>query len=133
MECKNHAGVAAVDRCAGCSEALCANCLVEIRGRKYCGQCKVMAIDRPPVIETETRPCKEAGEALTYAIIGIFCCVIILEPIAIAKAIQAKKKISLNPRLSGSGKATAALIIGVGGLILWVIDMIVRFEELSNM
>lgn len=133
MDCKNHPGVEAVARCAGCSEAFCANCLVEMRGQKYCGDCKVMSVDRAPVVEAATVPCKEAGEALNYAIIGIFCFGIILEPIAIFKALKAKKMMELNPQLSGSGKATAALIIGVVSLILWVLGIIARIAEVGNM
>jgi len=132
MECRNHPGVLAVDRCAGCAETFCGNCLVEMGGQKYCGQCKVMSVDGPPPIDVATLPCKEAGESLTYAIIGIFCFGIILEPIAIFKALKAKKMIGLNPRLSGSGKATAALIIGIVSLILWVIGMIAQFSQLGH-
>lgn len=77
-------------------------------------------------------PCKEAGTALTYAIIGIFCFGIILEPIAISKALKAKKIMELNPRLTGSGKANAALVIAIVGLVLWVIGMIARFSQIGN-
>ena len=132
MDCKNHAGVAAVGRCAGCSEAFCANCLVEIQGKKYCGDCKVMAVSQAPVIEEAMIPCKEAGEALIYSIIGIFCLGIFLEPVAIVKALAARKKMAMNPRLSGAGKATAALIIGIVALILWVIGLIAKFSALSG-
>jgi len=85
-----------------------------------------------PMLEEATIPCKEASEALTYAIIGIFCCGIILEPIAISKALKAKKMMQMNPRLSGSGKATAALIIGIVALVLWVLGMIARAVEFSH-
>jgi len=80
----------------------------------------------PAVAEEATLPCKEAGEALTYAIVGLFCFGIILEPIAISKAMKAKKMMQLNPRLTGSGKATAALIIAIVGLVLWVLGIIAR-------
>ena len=132
MQCKNHPNVAAVDRCAGCAEPFCANCLVDIQGQKYCGSCKVMAVRGQPVIEAATIPCKEAGEALTYAIVGLFCFGIILEPIAISKALKAKKMMAANPRLTGSGKATAALIISIVGLILWVLGMVARFSQMNR-
>lgn len=80
----------------------------------------------PPVVEEATIPCKEANEALTYAIIGIFCFGIILEPVAISKALKAKKMMEMNPQLSGSGKATAALIIGIIALILWILGIIAK-------
>jgi hypothetical protein len=133
MQCKNHPEAIAVDRCAGCAESFCNDCLVEIHGQKYCGSCKTMALRGAiPMVEEATIPCKEAGEALTYSIIGIFCFGIILEPIAISKAIKAKKMMQMNPRLTGSGKATAALIIGIVALILWVIGMVARFMEFSQ-
>jgi hypothetical protein len=128
MQCKNHPAKAAVDRCAGCFESFCANCLVEIQGKKYCASCKTLVVrGQPSVADAATLPCKEADEALKYAIIGIFCFGIILEPLAISRALKAKKMIEMNPRLTGSGKATAALIIGIVGLLLWVLGMVSRF------
>lgn len=132
MQCKNHPEVAAVDRCAGCAEPFCSNCLVEVQGQKYCGSCKVMAVSGQTMVEEATLPCKEADEALKYSLIGIICFGIILEPIAIVKALKAKKMIDANPRLTGSGKATAALIIGIVSLILWVIGMIARISEIGQ-
>lgn len=133
MECKNHPEVTAVDRCAGCAEPFCADCLVEIQGQKYCGACKTMALrGAPPIAEEATIPCKEANEALTYSIVGIFCCGIILQPIAISKALKAKKMIAMNPRLTGSGKATAGLIIGIVGLVLWILGMIARLAAIGH-
>jgi len=111
-------------------EPFCPNCLVTVKGRPYCASCKVMAVGaQAPVFEQLTEECKEAGEALKYAIIGIFCFGIILEPIAISKALQAKKMIAANPNLTGEGKATAALVIGIVGLALWVISIIVRVSH----
>ena len=48
VQCTNHPGVEAIDRCTGCSEPFCANCLVEIQGQKLCGSCKVMTIQGRP-------------------------------------------------------------------------------------
>ena len=88
-----------------------------------------MAVGKQPVFEDEEMPCPEADEALKYAIIGIFCFGIILEPIAIHKALEARKQIAMNPNLTGSGKATAALVIGVVCLILWVIGIAQRVQH----
>ncbi len=133
MQCKNHPEVAAVDRCSGCAEPFCPDCLIEIQGQKYCGACKTMALrGAPPIVEEASIPCKEANEALTYSIVGIFCCGIILQPIAISKALKAKKMIAMNPRLTGSGKATAGLIIGIVGLVLWILGMIVRLAAIGH-
>jgi len=133
MQCKNHPTVPAVDRCAGCAEPFCNECLVEIHGQKYCGSCKVMALRGQPVVAEEaTVPCKEANEALTYAIVSLFCFGCILGPVAISKASKARKMIELNPRLAGSGKATAATIIGVVALVLWVLGLISRVSRRSQ-
>jgi len=104
-----------------------------MHGQKYCGSCKVMALKgQPVVVEEATIPCKEANEALTYALIGIFCFGIILEPIALSKAAKARKMIALNPQLQGSGKVTAATIIASIALVLWVIGMITRFAAIGR-
>ena len=128
MKCKNHIEVDAVARCAGCQEAFCENCLIELNGKKYCGDCKIMAIRETPVIEDESKkvPCKEASEALKYAIIGFFCFGVILGPIAISKAREAKKRFKEDPNLTGEGKATAAIIIGIIDFVFWVIGIIIR-------
>lgn len=131
MECKNHPGVQAIDRCAGCAEAFCQNCLVDIQGQKYCGGCKVMAVKGAPMLEEATLPCKEAKDALIMAIIGLFCCGIILGPMAIAKGLKAKKMIEKNPRLTGSGKATAAIAIGIIGLVVFVLGIIIRVSSIQ--
>lgn len=131
-ECKNHPNVPAVDRCAGCAEPFCSNCLVEVHGQKYCAACKVMALQGANVVlpDVATIPCKEANEALICAIIGIFCLGIILEPVAIAKALAAKKAIAANPQLSGAGKAQAALIIACIGLVLWVLGVVSKISSI---
>jgi len=91
-----------------------------------------MALQGQPMVEAATIPCKEADDALKYAIIGIFCFGIILEPIAIAKAMKAKKMMEMNPQLTGSGKANAALIIGIVSLVLWVLGMIARVSNMNR-
>jgi hypothetical protein len=133
MECRNHPGVEAEDRCVGCMELFCANCLVFVRGQKYCSSCKVMAIgDRMPVVERATMPCKEADEALRWAIIGIFCFGIILGPIAISKALKARRLIEANPALTGYGKTTATLIIAALTMLLWIGGIFSRFNSGGN-
>src|ERR1051325_346878 len=133
MQCKNHPEVPALDRCAGCAEPFCQDCLVDIHGQKYCASCKVMALKgQAPIVEKASIPCKEANEALTYAIVGIFCFGIILEPIALSKAAKAKKMIDMNQRLLGSGKVMAARIIASIALVLWVISLVYRFASISK-
>ncbi len=68
----------------------------------------------------------EARNALIKAIVSIFCCGIILAPLAISDASNAKKVIDRDPSLTGRGLATAAQIIGVMALIFWVISLLIR-------
>lgn len=129
MECRNHPGIEAADRCTACQEAFCSNCLVTLKGQKYCGACKVSAIGGGlPVIEMATEPCPEAAEALKLAIIGIFCFGIILEPMAIIKALRAKKLIAANPNLTGEGKANAALVIGCLIVLIWILGVLAQIS-----
>lgn len=130
IECKNHPGIPAADRCAGCAETFCRNCLVTVGGQNYCASCKVMAVQGRPMYEQATVPSATADEALKYALIGIICFGIILEPMAIAKALKAKKEIAADPMLTGDGKATAALVIGIVGLVLWVLGLIYRVSNI---
>lgn len=132
MDCTNHPGVAAVGRCAGCAESFCGNCLVEVHGQKYCGACKVMAVQGGAVAVAATRTCPEAKEALIMAIVGLFCFGIILEPMAIMKARKAKQLIADDPTLGGSGMATAAMVIAVIGLVLWVLGIVARVSKIGK-
>jgi hypothetical protein len=128
MECKNHAGVPALDRCTACAEAFCKSCLVEIHGQNYCGSCKVVTLKRKtaPLEDAQRRLCPESKEALTFAIVGQFICAIIFCPVALSKASSAKTKIRRNPAMDGRGVATAAQVIAVGGLLLWLFFMAVN-------
>jgi hypothetical protein len=129
MDCQTHPGVAATAQCAGCAEPFCANCLVMLKGAQYCGSCKSMAVSvaAVPILQE----CQEAAEALKYALVGIVCLGIILEPMAISKALKARQLIAANPTLGGKGKATAALVIGIIALTLWVLGMVARLPRNS--
>lgn len=129
MECRNHPSVSAQDRCSGCAEAFCYDCLVSIHGQLYCGSCKMMTVKGPPAPRDGDIPCETAGKALTYAIIGIFCFGFILGPMAIAKAVEAKREIAEDPDLCGLAKANVALLLGIAVLIFWVLGMISRFKD----
>jgi len=131
MNCKNHPDTRAAGRCSGCAETFCRNCLVDIKGQKYCASCKVMALQGQAgvVPEEATLPCREADEALKYGIVSLLCFGFILGPLAIKKALAAKKMIEANPRLTGSGKATAGMILGGIGFLFWILAMIARFNR----
>ena len=85
-----------------------------------------MALQGQPVLayaHGPTIPCKEANEALIFGIVGLFCFGIILGPVAIVKANQAKRVLALNPNMTGSGKATAGLILGVLALLGGIVNV----------
>lgn len=128
MNCIKHAQSPAVATCSACAESFCNLCLVTVKGAKYCADCKGSAIKGDAIASSQGSAgvCQEAGEALKYALIGIVCFGIILEPIAIFKALKAKKMIAENPRLEGAGKATAALFIAIAVMIIWVLGLIAR-------
>ncbi|HTS79035.1 MAG TPA: hypothetical protein VMH40_00425 [Myxococcaceae bacterium] len=75
------------------------------------------------------RPCVQADEALKYALVGIICVGFILEPMAISKALKARREIRADPTLTGGSKATAALVIASVALFLWVVGMVARFSK----
>lgn len=127
--CRNHPEIEAKGRCTGCAELFCNDCLVEIGGRQYCGSCKIMAVRTDSIAEGATRPCEEADSALKYAIFGIFCFGIILGPIAISKAMKARQMIREDPRLSGYGKTTGAIIVSIVAMVSWVLGMFMRFSK----
>jgi hypothetical protein len=130
MECKNHPSVPAVERCVGCAELFCEYCLVEVLGQKYCGSCKVMAVKEPAQTYGEGLvPCEAAGKALTYSIVGIFCFGMIFGPMAIAKAIEARKEIKEDPSMSGLGKANVGLLLGIAVILFWIIGMITKYKN----
>ncbi len=93
-----------------------------------------MSVKGPPIVVTEEGdvPCEEANEALKYAIISIFCFGIILGPMAISKGMEARRLIRDDPDLSGSGKANAAIIIGIVVIIFWVLGMAARVKGIGG-
>ena len=86
----------------------------------------------PPVADEATMPCKEAREALTFSILGLFCFGFIFGPVAINKAMQARKMIQADPRLTGSGKATAGLIMGIIALIMWGLALVSNLKTMGR-
>jgi hypothetical protein len=127
LNCHLHPEVAAATTCVGCAEAFCENCFVTIGGQDYCAVCKTMAIS--PGVVPATAKCKDARDALKLALLGFVCFGIVVEPIAIAKALKAKTLIKNDPSLSGKGVADASLFVAVCGLLLWLVGMFSKFKR----
>jgi hypothetical protein len=121
MDCQNHAAVLAVATCTGCAESFCQRCLVEVRGARYCAGCKQMAVSG---LAAPTLPCEDARSALRLSLVGLVILGIVLEPMAISKALSARRQIAQNPALSGAGHAQAALVVASIGLFLGLINVI---------
>lgn len=131
MKCKNHIEAEATNRCSGCQEVFCENCLIELEGKTYCGECKVMAVRETPIIMEESQrvPCDEAKTALTYAIIGLFCFGFIFGPMALVKAKEARDRIKDEPELTGDGKIVVAIILAILGIFVWIERGIVYISD----
>lgn len=97
-------------------ETFCSSCGDIVTG--LCYRCNPTAVSGYSGVIRGTVP--EADEALRYAIIGLFCFGVILGPIAFVKATKAKQLIAQNPMLDGAGKATAAQILAVIEVLLYV-------------
>jgi hypothetical protein len=94
-------------------------------GSMICGLCK--AITSPDGIYHGPKTnAKDAVQALTFGIIGLFICGVIFGPIAISKANSAKQQIRSDPTLGGEGMATAGLVMGIIDLIAWAIIVMAR-------
>jgi len=75
-----------------------------------------------------------ARDALINAIIGIFCCQIVLGAFALVRSGHAMNEIRQFPDLiTGEGMATAAKVIGIVDLVLFVLGMIMRMSEFGQM
>lgn len=122
--CANHPAADSTKECAGCHRVFCDSCIVELGGWTYCGNCKNSVVASSIGVQEFKLP----NEALLYAVVGIFCCGIILEPIAIWKGADALMKIGKDPRLPGKGTAIAAIVLASIILILNVGLFAARFS-----
>src|SRR3954466_15067491 len=131
VACQTHPTIAAIDRCAGCAEPFCGNCMVELFGQRYCGSCKVMALKGQPMPELGNVSCKEATTALTMAMISLFLvfCPIIGLVLAIVSFVQGQKAAQLfaaDPMLTGKERLRASRIIAAMSLLLCVVFLIIE-------
>lgn len=69
--------------------------------------------------------CVEASRALKYGIVGFFSFAFVFGPLAIVKALAAKRILAANPRLRGEIKADVALVLGVLQVVLCLVMLAV--------
>lgn len=62
----------------------------------------------------------------------MFCCWPILEPIAIIKALDARKALARYPDAPGGGKAIAALVIAIVTIGIGVVGMLGLFAAITG-
>jgi|SRR5882672_8355702 len=134
IACQTHPTIAAIDRCAGCAEPFCGNCMVELFGQRYCGSCKVMALKGQPMPEIGNIPCKEATTALTMSILSLFllfCPIVggILAASSLAQARKAAQLFAVDPRLTGKERMRAARIIAIIAIVLAIVSFIFGIIE----
>jgi hypothetical protein len=67
-----------------------------------------------------------ARDAFIISLVGLLLCGPLLGPLAISRANAAKVAIKKDPRLGGEGLATAAVIIGVVDVALWLLTLVSR-------
>lgn len=117
--CKMHPGAAAIAACVRCRAPYCQTCLVNMQGQPVCHGC-ARSFQFVPPGSSATYANSAATEALIFALVGFVCFFLgfIIQPIAIYKAVKAKREIRANPAQTGNGKATAALIIAIVGLCI---------------
>jgi hypothetical protein len=69
---------------------------------------------------------KDANSALTAGIVGIFLCGLVLGIVAIVYARRASAAIAQDPTLTGEGRATAGLVLGIIDVVGWAIVILLR-------
>jgi len=70
---------------------------------------------------------KEASNALILAIVSVFCCPIILGPMAVVRANNARSAMQMTGNMAGYPVAIAALIIGIVSTVLGILGILLRF------
>ena len=79
-----------------------------------------------PVATTAAqRTSGKAIAALVLGIVSIFIFGFIAGLIAIILAVLARKEIDADPSLGGRGLATAGLVLGIVGIVLWALVLVV--------
>lgn len=68
--------------------------------------------------------------SMITGIVSLLCCGVVLGPVAIVLSNQAKTEIAYSRGMqTGEGMATAGLILGILGIIGWVLLIIVRLSQ----
>lgn len=70
---------------------------------------------------------KKATQSMVFGILGLLCCPLVFSILAIVFGNQAKAEIDAAPgAYNNKGQAQAGYVMGIIGLVLWVILIIIR-------
>jgi hypothetical protein len=76
---------------------------------------------------------KKALWSMISGIISLFCCGVVLGPVAIVLSNQAKSEIAATGGTQpGLGQAKAGLILGIIGIVGWVFIILVRLSTINS-
>lgn len=141
MKCVYHPDRDAAGSCVTCGAGVCESCRVMLAGKLYCQACADMAFAEqqaakatprstpppgPSLVQPSLLPRVQAPGAVTALVLGIIGFMIwpiglILGPLAINYANQARDAIAANPMLDGNGMATAGYVLGIIDTIFGVL------------
>ena len=103
------------------------HCLAENARKKSAS--REPGVPPAPIVTSPDTPraeCPQAKTALILSILSLFCCGVILGPMALFKAIEAQRIILKNPHLGGSEKIRMAKILSTISIILWFVSIILQ-------
>lgn len=130
MQCYNHPQIEATATCVTCGKALCSSCAVDVGGRIHCEQCLAAgaAARAGAVPNTNTL----AIVSLISGILGLVGCLcganIIFGLVAAVTGYLGRKQIMESGGTEkGQELATIGLVLGVAGLVLFILNLILGF------
>jgi hypothetical protein len=107
----------------------CPRCNVSLpAGTQLCLACR--AVTSPDgIYHGPTTPAPGATKALVLGLIGLVLCGVVLGPLAIGAANEARTAMKNDPSLHGEGRATAGFVLGIVDLVLFALYMLLRVSN----
>jgi uncharacterized RDD family membrane protein YckC len=122
--CLNHPDVLdSLNACALCAEKYCPDCLIELKGRRYCAGCKVEAVkDMQSGVSSTELPLAHLGRRFVALILDGFVYMIVLVPIMfLAGAFNFTEKAAAPTSPAGAmGALGVQMVLNV---FLWIVPL----------